>query len=144
MSCFHWHWATLPFRRECYSLPQATQLRGSDGLPHVGRRLFLKIKSHCLVSSMISGCCAASKFSACSRISSIDLDFTKFMKLERTGVVALTFPLGSYGHQLAWHQAHASAWSSFFFSGAPRCSDWQRKHCILLYAQGIIFLREKG
>ena len=35
---------------------------------------------------MISGCCAASKFSACSRISSIDLDFTKFMKLERTGV----------------------------------------------------------
>ncbi len=49
-SCYHWHWATLPFRRECYSLPQATQLRGSGGLPHVGRRLFLKIKSHCLVS----------------------------------------------------------------------------------------------
>jgi hypothetical protein len=50
---------------------------------------------------MISGCCAASTFSACSRLSIINLDFTNsFLTLERTGVVALTFCLASkYGHQ---------------------------------------------
>ena len=129
---------------------QLCQLRVTDGLPHVGRRF-----SWCFrvsVSSlgeehilMISGCCAASKVSACSRLSSITLISPKaFWSWKELELWLLLFRWAQYCHPPAWHQALSSAPGHPPSSHGPLFRLGRGSTAFLLNAQGIYVLRGTG